>query len=126
MNRRDIAKAVVVPLFGLGALPVVVAAAEHADTDQPRLPRPESDDETFYAVVMFDRGRNDFIVRGVYTLKSDADAHTERLTAAGHKPVANIVANRSWLQEHFIGERIGALKDVLERLEARLMIDAHG
>lgn len=125
MNRRELAQALgigaAVPLFGLNGLPAPASevTAAHIDTD----------DDVFHATIIFDRGREDFIVRGIYTQQADADAHTARLKAA-HSTTPHlswtIKVNRTWLQEHFIGERMGALKDVLERLEARLMIDAHG
>lgn len=123
MNRRQLMNVSLIPLMGLGIYPEVVAASVEGERAPPRT---ESDDDVFHVAVMFDRGRADFIVRGIYTVKAEADAHAERLKAAGHNPCVSFAANRSWLQDHFIGERIGALQDVLERLEARLMIDANG
>jgi hypothetical protein len=124
MNRRQLMSVSVVPLFGLDPLPQAVAAA--VSGDPAPTPRTDSDDDAFYAAIMFDRGKVEFVVRGIYSVKAESDAHMERLKAAGHSPCASFQVNRAWLQEHFIGERMGALKDVLERLEARLMIDAHG
>lgn len=126
MNRRELTQALAVPLFGLGALPVVYADSVVLEGPAPSKPRTESDDDVFHAAIMFDRGKVDFVVRGIYTAKPEADAHAERLKAAGHMCCVSIAVNRAWLQNHFIGERMGALQDVLERLEARLMIDAHG
>lgn len=121
MNRRDLSK-LVIPLFGMGALPVAIA---EADTSLESPGRTDSDDDKFYAVYMFDPSKIDFVVRGVYTLESDASTHAERLKSADCKSAGYCVANRAWLQSMFIGNRLGSLQEVLERLEARLMIDAH-
>jgi hypothetical protein len=134
MNRRELGKyfSGILPLYGISSsLPVAIAAADPAAPTVTR-PRTESDDDVFHTVVAFDPGKQDFVVRGIYTLEADAAAHVDRLK--GRHPVgswiseanASIKVNRAWLQNHFIGERMGDLKDVLERLEARLMIDAHG
>lgn len=122
MNRRQLMNVSVIPLFGMGAFPESVAAHMDGEREQPRA---ESDDDIFRAVYMFDRGKDEFVVRGIYTNAADADAHVERLKSTGHTCCGSTLANRAWLQNHFIGERMGAMQDVLERLEARLMIDAN-
>lgn len=122
MNRRDLAK--IIPLFGMGTLPVALAEAKE-DTSLESPGRTDSDDDKFYAVYMFEHGIDEFVIRGIYTLESDAKEHAERLKSAGCACTGYHLANRPWLKDFFIGERMGNLKDVLERLEARLMIDAH-
>lgn len=120
MNRRELAQALLagapVPLFGVSALPEAVA-----DTRKPQAALADSEDAVFHAVIIFDHGIPAFVVRGIYTLDSDAQAHLARFKASGREQVWNVVVDRAWLQEHFIGERMGELKDVLERLEARLI-----
>lgn len=123
MNRREAMTVSIYPLLGLGSSPVAVASVREG---APVQAIKDCDDDIFHAVYMFDPGKVDFVVRGIYTNKAEADAHAERLKAAGSTCCGSLRANRAWLQEHFIGERMGAMQDALERLEARLMIDANG
>jgi hypothetical protein len=127
MNRREISKRVAT-LFGVAsAFPIAIEAKADSDPNAPPPPvHNDSEDDIFYAVYMFERGKDDFVVRGVYTLESDAEAHANRLKAKKLPCAGHCKANRAWLQNMFVGERMGDMKDVLERLEARLMIDAHG
>lgn len=123
MNRRQALTVSLYPLMGLSGFPVAVASTVKGEEARPIT---DCDDDIFHAVYMFDQGKVDFVVRGIYTNKVEADAHAERLKAAGASCCGSCQANRAWLQDHFIGERLGSMQDVLERLEARLMIDANG
>jgi hypothetical protein len=120
MKRRD--------LFGatLG-FPLAAALVPESDARTKEAPAAMSSDEILYHVVyMFDRAAEDFRIPGIYTLKTDAEAHAQRLKESAafkeHRisAVGTTLANHSWLQKHFLGERLGQLQNVLERLESRL------
>jgi hypothetical protein len=80
--------------------------------------------QTFHVVYYFDKGANDFRLAGIYSLKSDADAQVDRVNnSEAHTKkhvtcIGTAEVNDSWLKDFFVGERLGELKEVLERIES--------